>query len=658
MKKFLLTSCAILSAIGVQAQTTFTQGNVTYEAEQIGTPTVQHEQKDTVSTYETSTISSTGLFLCQQEIQHEITTQYLYNATAKKIGEVPSVSLYNFNIYTGANTLDGSRTVTGNLGNYTYYEVGSQNYIEEFSHLKDLESSSIYSYDQMANDTDPIAEYSYFVKNSKGNWVDTPATGITDANLYRTGYFYKYEYNNNKYYCQIQNIGLAKKTTTLNHRNDSCTVIAIKKNAALANEDITSISLGKDISSIGDMAFMNAVNLSNFSVQNGGHYVYQNGILYNSDKTDIEAAGCNVQSQVIPSSVSTIKKYAFFNTVDEITITSMNSSLNTNEGYQGANVTFITPSASLTVTTDGTNGGYKVTGNVTQSNFDAIAQTGTYFDFRGATIMENLSIDNQTNTIYYFATTANVSGNNVVNNGTCENFVLKDSYRTSKFYCPIAFNAINASYDREFDEYWSTMCIPFNADGSTIKNKLHCGELKSYNEDYALFTFLYSSSLTANTPYIVKTVNEGQTFSITASNVRVSVTKNDTVATGHAKFISNFTPQSLYSNNDYTYFGIKKGTGTSGQPNSNMVKIEGAKVNSFRSFLQAPTSEISFAAKIRLVDSMDNEIEEIELPFTTTSIEKVENAESEEAIYNLNGQMQKEVKRGLNIVNGKVVINK
>ena len=85
MKKFLLTSCAILSAIGVQAQTTFTQGNVTYEAEQIGTPTVQHEQKDTTSTYETSAISSSGMFMCQQEIQHEITTQYKYNATAKKI---------------------------------------------------------------------------------------------------------------------------------------------------------------------------------------------------------------------------------------------------------------------------------------------------------------------------------------------------------------------------------------------------------------------------------------------------------------------------------------------------------------------------------------------------------------------------------------------
>ena len=50
MKKFLLTSCAILSVIGVQAQTTFTQGNVTYEAEQIGDPIIQHEQKDTVST--------------------------------------------------------------------------------------------------------------------------------------------------------------------------------------------------------------------------------------------------------------------------------------------------------------------------------------------------------------------------------------------------------------------------------------------------------------------------------------------------------------------------------------------------------------------------------------------------------------------------------
>ena len=657
MKKFLLTSCAILSAIGVQAQTTFTQGNVTYEAEQIGTPTVQHEQKDTVSTYETSAISSSGMFMCQQEIQHEITTQYKYNATAKKIGEVPSVSLYNFNIYTGANNLDGSRTVTGNLGNYTVYEVGSQNYIEEFSHLKNLESSSIYSYDQMSNDTDPIAEYSYFVKNSKGNWVETPATGITDANLYRTGYFYKYEYNNNKYYCQIQNIGLAKKTTTLNHRNDSCTVTSIAQTIAM-NTAIQTISLGKDITTIAVVAFLMDSKLSSFSVQDGGNFIYEDGILYNADKTNIIAASKDVPSQTIPSSVNEIYNFAFFNTVNSITISSMNSGLVTNAGSQGSNVTFVTPSANLTVTA-ADNGGYKVTGNVTRSNFSAISQTGTYFDFREANIMEDLEINNQTNTIYYFTTTANVTGNNVVNNGTCANFVLKDSYRTSKFYCPVAFTATNASYDREFDNCWSTMCIPFSADGSVVSGNLYCGEFRTYKEAQALFTFLYSTSITANTPYIVKTVQDDQEFSITAQNTTVYKTVNDTVKNGNACFINNFEPTVIYSNNDYNYFGMKKTTGASGNPTSNMVKLTGATVNSFRSYLRAPFDETNYeAAKIRLVDAMDNEIEEIELPFTTTSIEKVENAESEEAIYDLNGQMQKEVKRGLNIVNGKVVLNK
>ena len=89
-----------------------------------------------------------------------------------------------------------------------------------------------------------------------------------------------------------------------------------------------------------------------------------------------------------------------------------------------------------------------------------------------------------------------------------------------------------------------------------------------------------------------------------------------------------------------------------------MVKIDGATVNAFRAFLSAPASETNFqSARIRLVDAMDNIIEEIELPYTT-GIETVKDDKIEEAIYDLNGQSLKEVKRGLNIVNGKIIINK
>lgn len=660
MKKFLLTTCAILSAIGVQAQTTFTQGNVIYEAEQIGDPIVQHEERDTVSTYEISAISSSGMFMCQQEIQHEITTQYKYNATAKKIGEVPSVSLYNFNIYTGANNLDGSRTVTGNLGNYTVYEVGSQNYIEEFSHLKNLESSSIYSYDQMANDTDPIAEYSYFVKNSKGNWAETSATGITDANLYRTGYFYKYEYNNNKYYCQIQNIGLAKKTTTMNHRNDSCTVIAIKKNAALANEYITSISLGKNITSIGDMAFMSAENLSNFSVQNGGHYVYQNGILYNSDKTDIEAAGCNVQSQVIPSSVNTIKKYAFFNTVDVITITSMNGALETNSGTQGSNVTFNKPTATLTKTAS-SNGGYVVENqNITQSNISALTIEGTYIDFRNSNVLEDIDITNVGNTLLYFSTTANVTGNkNIVNNNVCANCEITDN-ASDKFYCPSKFTALNLSYSRVFDALWRTATFPFSTNNPTVSEQLLTGEFRGYMEDYHLFNFLYSQSVIANKPYIIKTKSDAANASFKFENITdatVEVTNPMIINQDPGYFYGNFDTQILTSTNTTNYYGITNTLNpSSGKYTSEVVKCVGATIKPFRAYLSGPATDVN-SAKIRLVDAMDQVIDEIEMPMTTG----VEELKTEDAItdnvYNLNGQMVK-ASRGLNIINGKVVINK
>ncbi|MBQ7239427.1 MAG: hypothetical protein IJS20_11610 [Bacteroidales bacterium] len=658
MKKFLLTSCAILSAIGVQAQTTFTKDNVTYDAVLQSNERIQH-RSDTVKELYAEDVRTTAKVLFSMDI-HEISTYlYKYTATAKSIAaNVASANIYSFKEYTAGN----KSAYTGTLANpENYFVVGSTEYSEYFEDIdaETLTANNIKSYTDMAAETGVTGYYYWVWDENQEVWVATFTTNINDDNLSTSGYYQKYinSTTGKVFYYLIRLIGVARRYADTVHRFDSCKVTSIAQTIAM-NTAIQTISLGKDITTIAAGAFLMDSKLSSFSVQDGGNFIYEDGILYNDTKRNIIAASKDVPSQTIPSSVNEIYNFAFFNTVNSITISSMNSGLVTNAGSQGSNVTFITPSANLTITADAENGGYIVTGNVTQSNFDAIAQTGTYFDFRGATIMENLSIDNQTNTIYYFATTANVSGNNVVNNGTCENFVLKDSYRTSKFYCPISFTATHASYDRVFDNCWSTMCIPFSVDGSVVNGNLYCGEFRTYNDAMALFSFLYSTSITANTPYIVRTVEDDQEFTITAENTTVYKTAEVEVIKGNACFINNFEPKVIYSNNDYNYFGVKKSTGASGNPTSNIVKLTGATVNSFRSYLKAPFAETNYdAAKIRLVDAMDNEIEEIELPYTT-SIEKVENAECEEAIYDLNGQMQKEVKRGLNIVNGKVVLNK
>ena len=66
MKKFLLTSCAILSTIGVQAQTTFTEGGVTYDATLTGSIPVVHA--DTTKELNTAIVNSDGSIIYTLDI--------------------------------------------------------------------------------------------------------------------------------------------------------------------------------------------------------------------------------------------------------------------------------------------------------------------------------------------------------------------------------------------------------------------------------------------------------------------------------------------------------------------------------------------------------------------------------------------------------------
>ena len=458
MKKILLTSFAVLSVIGVQAaQTysyTFNQGDVEYGAELVGGPIILSQSVDTTKTITVSEnlTATAGTLLYQKNIKGRTTEEYIYDATAISIGDVAAANLYSFKQTIG----NHSTLQKGEIGDYKEtYEVGTPGYAAAFAEIQsDLASKNVKSYNDMSLDTEISGYYYWIYDEDEETYKTSKVTDVTDSNLNRNGYYWKRQLNNgNKVYYLIRIIYIAEEENITITRVDSCHVNSIDGVAAY-NSNIQSISIGKDIKNIADSSFYEAPNLSNFSVQSGNtSFILASNILYNNTQTEIVAAGSNVQSQVIPSSVRTIRKCAFYNTANEITITSMNSDLEANEEYQGSKVTFVTPSESLTIVSE-SNNGYTVTGNVTQDNFNAITQTGTYFDFRGATIMEDLAINNQTNTIYYFATTAEVTGNNVVNNGTCENFVLKDSYRTSKFYCPIEFNVTNASYDRVFDNSW------------------------------------------------------------------------------------------------------------------------------------------------------------------------------------------------------------
>lgn len=662
MKKFLLTSCAILSAIGVQANTTFTKDNVTYDAVMQGDGELIKQKSDTVKELYAEDVRTTAKVLFSMDI-HEIATYlYKYKATATKIANVASANLYSFKEYTAGN----KSAYTGTLAKpENYYLVGSNEYTEYFEDIDAdmLTANNIKSYTDMAAETGVTGYYYWVYDDNQEVLVATFTNDVTDSNLSSLGYYQKYVNSNTKkvYYYLIRMIGVARRFADTVHRFDSCCVNTVAQTIAM-NSYIQTISFGKDITTIAAGAFLMDSKLSSFSVQDGGNFIYEDGILYNADKTNIIAASKDVPSQTIPSSVNEIYNFAFFNTVNSITISSMNGGLNANSGSQGGNVKFVTPSLELSVN-NGDNGGKIITGNVTQSNFTNTINNNpgaTYYDLRNAVVMEDLTVNNQTNAVFYFNTDATVSGNNVVNKNVCENFVVKDEYRTTKFYCPIAFNANHASYNRAMTENWVTLCLPFSLDANALNDKLYLGEFGAYNDEDALFTFIYANALAANTPYIVKTKATGDTFNVNATDVKVYATEERVIKPNNntkAAFQANFTPRQIVCNSTTNYFGIKN-TVVQGETFSSMVKIDGATVNAFRAFLSAPASETNFqAARIRLVDAMDNVIEEIELPYTT-GIETVKDDKIEEAIYDLNGQSLKEVKRGLNIVNGKIIINK
>jgi len=657
MKKFLLTSLAVLSVIGVQAQSkgaesNLTQNGVKYKLTLTSNKSGKESKVDAVSV--TTTNASNGIISMIDEATITRTDNYYYTGIPQTVEDgITAVEFKDF-----SQTIVNGTVDTGN--STTEYTPSDANYGEKML-IAQGKNANIYSYSEMVNANDAnfyvYFEYSTSVGSYRMNDVNTLTELQNGYTSYNSAYYYKNTVNGNVVYYAIYKLTSTERTFTTITDILNCTVEKLTKRTVLIdNEDVTSVTIGKNVTEIAEGLFQGTSNLSLFTVETNGNYVYQNGILYSKDKTEIIAASCNVTSQTIPNTVNYIYEDAFYNVTNNIVITSLNSALDIN-GNSTSYVTFLKPSATLTKT-QAANGGYTVSGQVTQSNIRDLTIEGTYIDFRNSNVLEDIDITNVGNTLLYFATDKNVTGNNVVNNGTCENFVLKDSYRTSKFYCPISFTATHASYDRVFDNCWSTMCIPFSVDGSVVNGNLYCGEFRTYNDAMALFSFLYSTSITANTPYIVRTVEDDQEFTITAENTTVYKTAEVEVIKGNASFFNNYEPKTIYSNEDYNYFGVKKSTGASGNPTSNIVKLTGATVNSFRTYLKAPFAETNYeSAKIRLVDAMDNEIEEIELPYTT-SIEKVENAECEEAIYDLNGQMQKEVKRGLNIVNGKVVINK
>jgi hypothetical protein len=457
--------------------------------------------------------------------------------------------------------------------------------------------------------------------------------------------YYYYDKTTNAYYI-IDRAGIATKNVTLVSTQKNYTVKAIYEDAFRNNTKIQLVTLGRSLENIKACSFIGASNIQLALEPNNKNYTISNGILYDAQLNKIILASANINSQSIVKQVSEIEEYAFYNVQNDIVITSMNMNIQIGEN-QSDKVTFSHPSSHLDITPL-PNNGYKINGTIVQENIDTLQFKGAYMDFTDVINIGTIDIKdlNNDSTLLYFNTDSHIGGlKNIINKDICENLVITDK---RSFYCPKAFTATKATYTRTYSEdAWSTLCLPFSADD--MSDNLLLGTLASFSE--GIFTFNISDNITAYKPYLAKPLTSD--FStIVGYNSLVPATSLTKVTKGSATFQGVMEPQYVKSDENTYYYGVGTIDGV-----TNIVKFKNVKVNPFRAYLSVPANSlVNNSAVFRFVDAFDNEVYSFEAS-ETTGIENVKSSTSNN-IYNINGQRLTKANRGLNIINGKVVINK
>jgi len=117
------------------------------------------------------------------------------------------------------------------------------------------------------------------------------------------------------------------------------------------------------------------------------------------------------------------------------------------------------------------------------------------------------------------------NGTNIVNNGTCANFVLTDGH---PFYCPSKFTATQATYSRLVTNDWGTIVLPFKyqqASNETV-SFYHLKEVSTAGDDKQLVLTpidpTQDGNASAYTPVFFKRADESvDEITVTGSNVKV-----------------------------------------------------------------------------------------------------------------------------------------
>ena len=267
----------------------------------------------------------------------------------------------------------------------------------------------------------------------------------------------------------------------------------------------------------------------------------------------------------------------------------------------------------------------------------------------------------------------------------CYNTVLEEGTDVAEFYIPLNFTSKSLTYNRDFNQKISAVCLPF-----TLKEDFISGlDMKTYqfsniDKDQVMW-FTEWGKGNANTPYLISLPENkrGKIFNLPNTSLQFVATPEKLLTEiGDVDFCGTYAyayTTKLIGNNDYAVYGINDGwlVKTSKNPE------KPDRLKQFRSYVYC--KDISAAAgapelKIGLMDEDGNEITAIETisgeivsGFKAKGGDNVIEITTDEAcqvkVYALNGALVKStrveagttslpVKAGVYVVNGTKVIVK
>lgn len=300
-------------------------------------------------------------------------------------------------------------------------------------------------------------------------------------------------------------------------------------------------------------------------------------------------------------------------------------------------------------TTSEENGILKVSGNINSASGAAYVKgesKANVIDLTGANLAKDLNSSNfsaeANNTLYKIADGQTLAGNNVIQNGKCENLVLTDGLT---FNAPEGFEAANVTFNRKFTTgNLSTVVLPFSFDAADVNGTVY--KLESVENGVLSFKSVEGTA-DANVPYLVKT--EGDNLFIKSlTNATVAHTpktvENSIAGTG-VTHEGNFGETMTITSDDQTsWYGYNK--------NGSFVKVLRGTVKPFRSAIKSTSAApSSFALK---------------LDGTVTGILNLENPNAKVDVYTVSGVCVRKnvpaasalngLSRGVYIVGGQKVV--